>query len=133
MPFVWTSITHHKWRCPQFQRSSDLVRQGNFDKLRALLYRVVEVEWGDDDESGLSYSELAVILRSVPTLKSMSLTTTGLAKTVLLNLLKDSGELLKMDHLQLDLIEFEAEAGGEEEGEIGEDEEEGELQEVEEG
>ncbi|KAG9063493.1 hypothetical protein KI688_004377 [Linnemannia hyalina] len=58
MPFVWTSITHRKWGCPQFRRLGGLVRQEKFDELRALLHRVVEVEWGDDDDSGLSYSEL---------------------------------------------------------------------------
>ncbi|KAG9067734.1 hypothetical protein KI688_011321 [Linnemannia hyalina] len=135
MPFVWTSITHHKWRCPQFRRLGSLVRQAKFDELRALLRRVVEVEWGNDDDSGLSYSEIVVILRSMPNLKKLSLTTTGLAKRVLLNLLKDPRELLTLGHLQLDLIGFEAEAEAEneEDGEIDESEEEGELQEVEEG
>ncbi|KAF9539266.1 hypothetical protein EC957_005614 [Mortierella hygrophila] len=113
MPFVWTSITHHKWRCPQFQRLGSLVRQEQFDELRALLRRVVEVEWGNDDDSGFSYSELVVILKSMPNLKKLSLTTTGLAKRMLLSLLKDPRELLKVDHLQLNLIGFEAEAEAE--------------------
>ncbi|KAG9067777.1 hypothetical protein KI688_011364 [Linnemannia hyalina] len=133
MPFVWTSITHRKWRCPQFRRLGSLVRQEKFDELRALLRRVVEVEWGSNNDSGLSYSELVVILRSMPNLKKLSLTTTGLAKRVLLNLLKDPRELLTLSHLQLDLIGFEAEAEAEseEDGEVDESEEEGELQEVE--
>ncbi|KAF9116914.1 hypothetical protein BGW39_002544, partial [Mortierella sp. 14UC] len=131
-PLAWRSITHEKWACPQFQGLRGFLAGEEDDELAALLRRVVEVEWADDDNSGLTCKELVGLLRMLPNLQGLRLRATAPAKKVLLDLLKDMNALPKLVRLALEVPGFikEEEAPELEEGELEEEAEEGEMMEL---
>ncbi|KAG0202653.1 hypothetical protein BGX33_009550 [Mortierella sp. NVP41] len=100
---------HRQWRHPRcsFVLNPRAEHDEAFSRLRC---RVEEVEWSNADTQAVGYERLVPIIRSMPNLKRLSLTTTESQQDqngAFISLLQDENKLTKLRSLDLDLQRFE--------------------------